>query len=121
MNKEMVIQARKLFPKDILFINKLISDNSSWHRTRLSKEICKIWNWYTPYGQMKDMACRTMLLKLDKLGYIKLPPLKRKSPGRKTIIPALHTTIPVNSKLKEEVFKRFSLTRSKTTTESLME
>lgn len=104
MNKEMVIQARKLFPKDILFINKLITDNPSWHRTKLSKEICKIWNWYTPYGQMKDMACRSMLLKLDKLGYITLPSLKRKknkSSGEKSIVPALHTTTPVNKKLKQ--------------------
>lgn len=101
MRKEMVIQARKLFPKDIRFIEKLIADNPSWHRTKLSKEICKIWNWYTPYGQMKDMACRTMLLKLEKLGYVTLPPLKRNSPGRKPVIPALHTTTPVISKLKD--------------------
>jgi len=44
MNKEMVIQGHKLVPKDIRFINKLISDNPSWHRTKLSKEIYKIWN-----------------------------------------------------------------------------
>lgn len=104
MNKEMVVQARKITPEDIQFINKFIADNPSWHRTRISKEICKIWNWYTPYGQMKDMACRTMLLKLEKSGYITLPPLKRiktNSYRKKAIEPALHTTDPVNAKLKQ--------------------
>lgn len=104
MNKEMVVQARKITPEDIQFINKFIADNPSWHRTKISKEICKIWNWYTPYGQMKDMACRTMLLKLEKSGYVTLPPLKRiktHSYRKKPIEPALHTTDPVNAKLKQ--------------------
>ncbi len=95
MNKELVIQARKLVSKDIQFIKKLISDNPDWHRTRISKEICKIWNWYTPYGQMKDMACRSMLYKLEKSGYITLPPSHNPNINtyrNKPIQPVLHST-----------------------------
>jgi hypothetical protein len=47
--------------------------NPEWHRTRLSKEICKEWQWKTLNGQLKDMACRTMLRKLEKSKIITLP------------------------------------------------
>jgi len=60
-------------------IKSLIITNPSWHRTRLSKEICELWNWKRPNGSLKDMACRTMLLKLEKGEYLKLPKLRRKS------------------------------------------
>jgi hypothetical protein len=69
-----VCQGRQLCKKDIQFINELINNNPGCKRTPLSQELCRLWNWYTPYGQMKDMACRTMLQKLDRAGLIKLPP-----------------------------------------------
>lgn len=47
--------------------------NPSWHRTRLSKEICLAWNWVTETGQLKDIACRTLLRKLEQKGHLTLP------------------------------------------------
>ena len=70
----MVIQGRLISINEIETIKKLIEENPSWKRTRLSKELCKLWQWHTPYGQMKDIACRTLLLKLERSGHIKLPP-----------------------------------------------
>ena len=69
----MIIQGREVTEQDIAFIKQLIKNNPSWHRTRLSKEICVIWNWCTTNGQIKDMACRTYLRKLEQRGYITLP------------------------------------------------
>ncbi|GAH70254.1 unnamed protein product [marine sediment metagenome] len=68
MKEEMVVQGRRISINDIRLICELIDKNPSWKRTKISKELCKKWNWYTPYGQMKDMACRTLLLKLESLG-----------------------------------------------------
>ena len=71
----MVIQGRKITPADIHLINQLLINHPSWNRTRLSRELCKKWEWLRPNGQqLKDMACRTLLLKLERAGYIKLPP-----------------------------------------------
>jgi len=71
----MVIQGRKIIPADIHLINQLLINHPSWNRTRLSRELCKKWEWLRPNGQqLKDMACRTLLLKLERAGYIKLPP-----------------------------------------------
>jgi len=75
----MVIQGRKIISDDIHLIQQLFYNNPSWGRTKLSEELCKIWNWRTPKKQLKDMACRSLLLKLERLGYIVLPARKRKS------------------------------------------
>jgi hypothetical protein len=103
IQKELKIQGRILYAKDIEYIKKLMLENPGWHRTNLSKEICKNWNWRKENGQLKDMACRSMLLKLEKLKYLKLPKLRRISGSRsknKVIQPVLHTKDPINEKLK---------------------
>lgn len=74
MEKTVVIQARKITELDIVLIRRLLGENPSWGRTRLSRELCSIWHWHNARGQMKDMACRSMLLKLERRGLIELPP-----------------------------------------------
>lgn len=75
MERDMVIQGRKITPTDINLIKKLLIHNPGWNRTKLSRELCKTWQWLRPDGQkLKDMACRTLLLKLERAGYIELPP-----------------------------------------------
>ena len=75
----MVIQGREITHDDIESVRRLVKANPSWKRTRLSRELCILWNWRAANGQMKDMACRTFLLKLEQGGYITLPP-SQKSP-----------------------------------------
>ena len=79
MNENRVIQGREITRDDIAFIKKLLSDYPTWNRTRLSQELCQLWRWYRPDGQLKDMACRTLLLKLERAGSITLPPRQRPS------------------------------------------
>ncbi len=81
-NETITVQGRQLNFCDIENIKSLITANQSWHRTKLSKELCALWDWYRADGQMKDMACRTMLLKLERRGLLKLPKLRRESPTR---------------------------------------
>lgn len=69
-----VIQGREIGTDDIRLITQLLTDHPAWNRTRLSRELCTIWRWQRPDGQPKDMACRTLLLKLERAGQITLPP-----------------------------------------------
>jgi hypothetical protein len=50
--------------------------DSHWNKGRkhISKVLCQKWNWRQPNGQLKDMACREVLLTLDRKGLITLPP-----------------------------------------------
>ena len=85
-------------------VRQFIVDNPSWSRSRLSKELCRLWSWYSPVGQMKDMACRDLLLKLEQQGQIVLP--RRKSEafvrGRNISITQVpHDTAEINGRLKD--------------------
>src|SRR5207245_4457295 len=44
-----------------------------WSRRRLSEALCEQWNWCNGAGLRKDMAARTLLLKLHQRGLIALP------------------------------------------------
>ena len=70
MKKTMIIQGRETSDKDIALVREMIKANPSWGRTRLSKELVLLWNWRAANGQLKDMTCRTFLLKLEKKGYL---------------------------------------------------
>lgn len=104
LEKELIVQGRKVSSDDISLIKRLMSQNPGWHRTRLSHELCRHWNWSKPGGQLKDMACRSMLLKLERKGYIELPKSRRPGANRNRIPrveAVLHCKEPVNCSLKE--------------------
>ena len=52
---------------------QLIDTHPGWNRTKLSVHIAQRWQWRNHVGQLKDMACRSMLLKLEQKGLICLP------------------------------------------------
>jgi len=66
---------------DVALIERLLGDHPSWGRSRLSVELCERWNWRAANGQLKDMACRNLLLRLERAGRIVLPPRQRPSPN----------------------------------------
>jgi len=75
----MVIQGRKLHAEDIGLIRSLLVEHADWCRTRISEELCHRWDWRNAQGRFKDMAARTLLLKLERAGHIQLP--KRRHPS----------------------------------------
>ena len=104
MNNVMVIQGRNISNSDITLIRSLISQNPLWNRTKLSREICTLWNWQDLSGRLKDMACRSLLIKLEKLSLISLPPSQNPNVNfnRSRSLPCVpHDTSPIISKLKD--------------------
>ncbi len=65
--------------QDIRLIRQLIADHPDWHRTRLSQQLCRQWDWTNAKGAYKDMAARALLRKLDARSLISLPPPVRSS------------------------------------------
>lgn len=68
-----IIQGRAVRAQDIAFIRALIATHPTWHRTRLSQELCQRWGWTAANGRLKDMAARALLRKLHARGLIALP------------------------------------------------
>jgi hypothetical protein len=79
MTKVTVLQGREVTDADTELIRALLAAHPARGRTPLSEELCRRWDWRNARGQLKDMACRTLLLKLERAGHIRLPPRIRPS------------------------------------------
>jgi hypothetical protein len=74
-----VIQGRTVRPEDVALIRDWLQAHPDSNRTRLSRELCVAWNWRNGAGRLKDMAARSLLLKLEARGQIHLPPRRTAS------------------------------------------
>ena len=102
MKATTVIQGRETGEEDIESVRRLIKENPDLHRTGLSVQLAKLWNWRDANGQLKDMACRSFLLKLHRRGRIVLPASLRPPIIRKKSFPKIpHSKVPVVCFLKE--------------------
>ena len=79
MPNDLLLQGRRLSAPELAQIQRWLAEHPAWHRTRLSRELCARWNWRNAAGQLKDMACRSLLLQLQARGLIALPPRQRAS------------------------------------------
>ena len=100
MSRTITIQGRELSPADIETIRRLIADNPDWHRTHLSKELCSLWQWRTETGLLKDMACRSMLRKLEQKGFVTLPVARHSGNRRRRIADVPHDCNSVETDLR---------------------
>jgi len=82
MDWPLKIQGRFVTEAEVEEIRILLANHSSWNRSRLSRELCLCWNWRRADGQIKDMACRELLRKLEFRGLITLPLRQCPGPGR---------------------------------------
>jgi len=100
----MVMQGRQLSGEDIGLIRGLLDEHPEWGRSRLSEELCLRWDWRNARGRIKDMAARTLLLKLERAGHIQLPQRRGPSPnGRHNRrVPVVeHATEPIRGALRD--------------------
>jgi len=69
-------RGRNVTAADIAFIADLIAQNPRASRRRLSKLLCEAWGWRQANGELRDMVCRGLMLKLHRAGLIELPPVR---------------------------------------------
>ena len=105
MDFPITVQGRCLQRDDIALLNSIMRENPDWGRTKLSGHIARLWHWTNAAGQLKDIAARSMLRKLDQLGLIRLPPPQSNLPhsknSRRLIQPVPHSTEPIEQTLAE--------------------
>ena len=74
---ELLVQGRAIGSGELDWIRELMRAHPQWGRYHLSIHVAQQWNWRNGAGQLKDMATRTLLLKLEKQGLLQLPPRQR--------------------------------------------
>ena len=72
MTESLTIQGRRLSPAELQDLRQWVGANPHWSRWRLSRELATRWDWRNGAGQLKDMAARTLLVKLEQRGLIAL-------------------------------------------------
>jgi hypothetical protein len=82
MNEALMMQGRKIEVADIERIRQLLQENPAWSRRRLSQVLASEWDWRNGRGQLKDMAARSLLVKLGERGHIQLPARRQKPTNR---------------------------------------
>lgn len=70
----LTIRKRTIEQDDILQIQATVNEHWAKGRKHISMELCRLWDWLQPSGRLKDMACREILLTLNRKGLISLPP-----------------------------------------------
>src|SRR5271170_7584489 len=104
MDHSLIMQARRMGPDELAQVRALLAAHPEWSRYRLSRELCQVWNWRSLTGQIKDMAARSLLLKLEERGLVALPARRCLSPNRmrhKQIRRLPHPTDPITGSLSE--------------------
>lgn len=79
MDPILIVQGRRLDPPELEQLRHWVSGHPGWSRWRLSVELASRWDWRNGAGQLKDMAARTLLLKLHQRGLLELP-ARRQAP-----------------------------------------
>jgi hypothetical protein len=89
MSPDYRYRGRDITADDIASIRRLIAENPSSSRRRLSEKLCEAWQWKQGNGALRAMVCRGLLLMLDRAGEIELPPIRFK-----TLNPVLRREAP---------------------------
>ena len=79
MDQTLIVQGRRLNGPELENLRHWVRGHPGWSRRRLSVELASRWDWRNGAGQLKDMAARTLLLKLHQRGLLELPP-RRQAP-----------------------------------------
>jgi hypothetical protein len=83
METDLVVQGRRLRREQLSWLAQWIEEHRPWSRKRLARELCARWGWRDGRGRLKDFAARSLLLKLEAQGHLRLPALqvqKRRAP-----------------------------------------
>lgn len=81
MTETLTIRGREIGAKELEQIRGWLRAHPQWSRRRLSQELAGQWDWRTPAGQLKDIAARDLLNRLETWGLIVLP-IRQRRGGR---------------------------------------
>lgn len=103
--------------KEVSQINEMIAANPTWYRSKLSVELCHLWNWCDHLGRPKDISCRDMLRDLDAKGLINLPASRKitRRVGSKDIVrTVLHESAEISCDIQGVLPIRVDLVKERT-------
>lgn len=83
MTEILRIRGREVGCEELELIKGWLGLHPQWSRRRLSQELARAWDWRTATGQLKDIAARDLLNRLEARGLIGLPARQRRGGRQK--------------------------------------
>jgi len=77
VNPSFIVQGRPVDDAELAILRQWVTERTDWSRWQLSRALAARWDWKNAAGQLKDMAARTLLLKLEQRRLIALPPRRQ--------------------------------------------
>jgi hypothetical protein len=74
-------RTRSIGPVELAVVRATIAAHAAAGRSQIARVLCVAWDWRQPTGQLKEYACRDLLLRLEERGYVMLPPRLRAPDG----------------------------------------
>ena len=68
---------RELSDEQITWIQYLIRSRPELNRRALARRVCEQLNWTGPERRLKEMSCRVAMLRMERDGWIQLPPPRK--------------------------------------------
>lgn len=87
MDRPIRVLGRQLEHQDLLELQSWIDQRPSWSRRRLSVGLAELWDWRNARGQVRDLAARLFLNRLENQGLLRLP-ARQKRGGRRWVRPS---------------------------------
>ena len=104
MTEVLQIRGRAVGAAQLEQIRAWLGLHPAWSRRRLSEALARDWDWRTPTGQLKDIAARDLLNRLEARGLIRLPARQR----RGGVGGLTHEAPPSDNEAINEFGKKFS-------------
>ena len=84
-----VFCSKELRAKDFRRIQKLIDSEFRPTRQQIARETCRLFAWRRPNGTPPVRACRELLVRLERMGVIRLPPPRRTTRSASPALPRI--------------------------------
>jgi hypothetical protein len=76
-------RGQQIDSEQIAFLREFIGAHPTSSRWKLSRQLCEALGWKQANGALRDVVCRGLLLMLERVGQIELPPVRRHIRGQR--------------------------------------
>lgn len=77
ISESLTFSGRTFSPEELELIQQVSRDFGSLGRTEISRTLCELLDWRRASGRLKNHECRRLLERLEGLGWLRLPELRR--------------------------------------------
>jgi len=76
--RAVVHRGTQIGEKELARIQRVVDRHSEWTRGRICQQVCRLFGWRRPNGELADRSCRDLLVRLERRGLlVRLPQSRR--------------------------------------------